>query len=163
MEDKELDETLDGSLPEKKEKKGFFKRLVEGLTKTRNSISSGLEYVFNGFTELDDDFYEELEEVLIMADIGVKTTDEIIEHLKESAKENKIKHPNECREFLFNYLKEKLKTPYDAYQYEDKTSVLLLIGVNGVGKTTTCGKLAGNLKANGKKVLLAAADTFRAA
>ena len=163
MEEKELNEIIAEENTEKKEKKGFFKRLVEGLTKTRDSISNGLEYVFNGFTELDDDFYEELEEVLIMADIGVKTTNEIIENLKAGAKENKIKHPDDCREFLFKYLKDKLRTPDDAYQYENKTSVLLLIGVNGVGKTTTCGKLAGNLKASGKKVLLAAADTFRAA
>ena len=145
------------------EKKGFFSRLASGLTKTRNSIVSGIEAIFTGSSNIDDDFYEELEEILIMADLGINATTAIIENLKAKVKENKIKEPSECRELLMASMKEQMGLPEDAYDFENKKSVVLLIGVNGVGKTTSVGKLAGQLKDDGKKVMVAAADTFRAA
>ena len=142
---------------------GIFKIIKNGLSKTRKSIASGLDYIFNGFTHIDDEFYEEIEEILIMADIGVTTTGEIIESLKEKVDEQHIKKPGECKELLIESIKEQMSVPEDAYEFENRNSVVLMIGVNGVGKTTTCGKLAANLKNDGKKVILAAADTFRAA
>ena len=148
---------------EVEKKKGFFKRLVSGLTKTRNSIVSGFESVFKGFSKIDDDFYEELEEILIMGDLGVNTTEKIIESLKVKVKENKIKEPSECKEILIQSIKEQMDLGENAYDFEKKTSIVLVIGVNGVGKTTSIGKLAGQLKGQDKKVILAAADTFRAA
>ena len=145
------------------EKKGFFKRLVSGLTKTRNSIASSINSVFSGFSKIDEDFYEELEEILIMADMGVYTTEKVIDSLREKVKENKIKEPEECRQLLVNSIKEQMNVDEKAYDFENQKSVVLLIGVNGVGKTTTTGKLASRYKSEGKKVLMAAADTFRAA
>lgn len=145
------------------EKKGFFKRLVAGLTKTRNNIVSGIDAIFSGFSHIDEEFYEEIEEILIMGDIGVHATEEIIEKLKASVKEQKIKEPAACKELLIQSIKEQMSVGETAYRFEDEKSVVLVIGVNGVGKTTTIGKLAGKLKAQNKKVVLAAADTFRAA
>ena len=145
------------------EKKGFFRRLSEGLSKTRNSIVSGIDSIFKGFSAIDDDFYEELEEILIMSDVGINATTKIIDNLKEKVKETKTKEPSECRKLLMDSMKEQMSVPEDAYNFENKKSVVLLIGVNGVGKTSSIGKLAGQLKAKGKKVLVAAADTFRAA
>lgn len=145
------------------EKKGFFKRLVSGLTKTRDNIVSGFDSIFSGFSHIDDDFYEELEEILVMGDIGIHATEEIIENLKKKVKENHIKEPADCRELLINSIKEHMYVGDTAYRFEEETSVVLVIGVNGVGKTTTIGKLAGKLKSQGKKVILGAADTFRAA
>lgn len=145
------------------EKKGFFTRLKEGLSKTRNNIVYGIDGIFNGFSNIDEDFYEELEEILIMGDIGIRATDEILGKLREQVKENRIKEPAECREFLIQNIREQMEAPDTAYEFENETSVVFIIGVNGVGKTTSVGKLAGNLKAQGKKVLIAACDTFRAA
>ena len=145
------------------EKKGFFSRLKEGLTKTRNNIVHGIDSVFNGFSNIDEDFYEELEEILIMGDIGVKATDAILERLREQVRENHIKEPADCKDFLIQNIKEQMRVGETAYEFEDKQSIVLVIGVNGVGKTTTVGKLAGKLKGQGRKVLIAAADTFRAA
>jgi fused signal recognition particle receptor len=142
---------------------GFFKKLVSGLTKTRDNIAHGIDNVFSGFSKIDDDFYEELEETLIMGDLGVNTTEEIIENLKEKVKENHIKNPEECKELLINTIKEQMDLGENAYEFENRKSIILVIGVNGVGKTTSIGKLAAQLKAQGKKVVLAAADTFRAA
>ncbi len=142
---------------------GFFKKLVSGLTKTRDNIVHGIDNVFSGFSKIDDDFYEELEETLIMGDIGVNTTEEIIENLKEKVKENHIKEPAACKELLINTIKEQMDLGENAYEFENRKSIVLVIGVNGVGKTTSIGKLAAQLKAQGKKVVLAAADTFRAA
>lgn len=145
------------------EKKGFFGRLREGLTKTRNNIVHGIDSVFGGFSNIDDDFYEELEEILIMGDIGVKATGEILDKLRRQVKENHIREPLDCKEFLIRNIKEQMQVGETAYEFEKKQSVVLVIGVNGVGKTTTVGKLAGQLKSRGRKVLIAAADTFRAA
>lgn len=142
---------------------GFFDRLKDGLTKTRDSFVSGIDSIFSGSSELDDEFYEDLEEILIMADIGVETTDRILEDLREKVKENKIKEVSVCRELLKDTMKEQMRVDETAYEFEDKTSVVLMIGVNGVGKTTSVGKLAAQLKGQGKKVMMAAADTFRAA
>ena len=145
------------------EKKGFFKRLVEGLTKTRNNIVSGIDSIFSGFSSIDDDFYDEIEEILIMGDLGINATTSIIEDLKLKVKEQHIKDPAECKELLIESIKEEMNVGETAYEFENRTSVVLVIGVNGVGKTTSIGKLAGKLKDQGKKVVLAAADTFRAA
>lgn len=145
------------------EKKGFFGRLAEGLSKTRKQITSGFDSLFSGFSGIDDDFYEELEEILIMADLGMDTTEAVIEELKRKVKERHIKAPEECRELLKESICEQMNVPEHAYEFENRKSVVLVIGVNGVGKTTSIGKLAGMLKNDGKKVLLAAADTFRAA
>ncbi|MGN0383250.1 MAG: signal recognition particle-docking protein FtsY [Eubacterium sp.] len=145
------------------ENKGFFNRLFKGLSKTRDSITSGLDLIFSGFSNIDDDLYEELEEILIMSDIGVNTTMKIIDELKDSVKQNHIKKPDECRELLIDIIKKQMYLEENTYDFENKKSIVLIIGVNGVGKTTTIGKLAGQLRANNKKVLLAAADTFRAA
>jgi len=145
------------------EKKGFFKRLAQGLSKTRDSIASSFDSIFSGFSGIDEDFYEELEEILIMSDMGIDTTMNIIEDLKKKVKENKIKDPAECKELLINSIKEQMDVGETAYRFENEKSVVLVIGVNGVGKTTSVGKLAGKLKDQGKKVVLAAADTFRAA
>ena len=145
------------------EKQGFFKRLVSGLTKTRDNIVSGMDSIFHGFSKIDDDFYEELEETLIMGDLGVHTTMEIIEDLKAKVKAQHIKEPIECRELLIESIKEQMNVGETAYEFEDRTSVVFVIGVNGVGKTTTIGKLAGKFHEQHKKVILAAADTFRAA
>ena len=144
-------------------KGGFFSRLVSGLTKTRDNIVSGMDSIFHGFTHIDDDFYEELEEVMIMGDLGVQATYDILDDLKEKVKERHIKEPADCREILIESIKEQMDVGETAYEFEDKTSVVMMIGVNGVGKTTTIGKLAGKLRAQNKKVVLAAADTFRAA
>jgi len=144
-------------------KSGFFSKLVQGLSKTRNSIAHGIDAIFSGFSSIDDDFYEELEEVLIMADLGINTTTAIIENLRKKVKENKIKEPGECRQLLITSMKEQMQLKETAYDFENRKSVVLLIGVNGVGKTTSVGKLAGQMKDKGKKVMVAAADTFRAA
>lgn len=144
-------------------KGGFFSRLVSGLTKTRDNIVSGMDSIFHGFTHIDDDFYEELEEVMIMGDLGVQATYDILDDLREKVKERHIKEPADCREILIESIKEQMDVGETAYEFEDKTSVVMMIGVNGVGKTTTIGKLAEKLRAQNKKVVLAAADTFRAA
>lgn len=145
------------------EKKGFFTRLKEGLTKTRNNIVRGIDSVFSGFSAIDDDFFEELEEILIMGDIGINATNDILERLKEQIKEKHIKEPAECKQLLIESIREQMQVETEAYEFEKEKSVIMVIGVNGVGKTTSVGKLAGKLKEDGRKVLIAAADTFRAA
>ncbi len=145
------------------EKFGFFGRLKQGLSKTRNNIVNGIDSVFNGFTKIDEDFYEELEEILIMGDIGINATTDILERLRNEVKEKHIKEPGECKKLLVKSIKEQMYVEETAYDFEKKQAVILVIGVNGVGKTTSVGKLAGILKSQGRKVLLAAADTFRAA
>lgn len=145
------------------EKKGFFGKLVAGLQKTRDNIIAGVDSIFSGFSAIDDDFYEEIEETLIMGDLGIQTTMSIVEDLKRKVKENSIKDPSECKQLLMDSIMEQMDLGENAYEFEHKKSVMLIIGVNGVGKTTSVGKLAGQLKDDGKKVIVAAADTFRAA
>ena len=128
-------------------KKGFFSRLVEGLTKTRENIVSGMDSIFSGFSAIDDDFYEELEETLIMGDMGIQTTMAVIEDLKKTVKEQHIKEPEKCREALIASIRAKMDLGENAYEFENRKSVVLVIGVNGVGKTTSIGKLADQLKA----------------
>lgn len=150
-------------MPEEiKEKKGFFKKLKEGLSKTRNNIADSFSNLFKA-TEIDDDFYDELEETLIMSDMGYETTEKIIEDLKSKVKEMKLKEADACRELIINIIRDQMSVDENAYDFENKKTVVLVIGVNGVGKTTSIGKLAAQYKAAGKKVLMAAADTFRAA
>lgn len=137
--------------------------MKEGLAKTRDNIVAGIDAVFYGSSEIDDDFYEELEETLIMGDIGVNATNDIMERMKEEVKKKHLRHPSECKQLLVESIKEQMRVEETAYEFEHKQSVIFIIGVNGVGKTTSVGKLAGILKAQGNKVLIAAADTFRAA
>ena len=139
---------------------GFFSRLFEGMKKTKKSFSEKLKYIFTG-NDIDEDFYEELEYVLISSDIGVETTEYIIDELKERAKKGKLKKTEECKKLLKEILVEILtQTKPEPLKYP---CVIMVLGVNGVGKTTTIGKLAKKFTDEGKKVVLAAADTFRAA
>lgn len=141
---------------------GLFDKLKNGLTKTRDNIAKSFDNVF-GPSEIDDDFYEELEELLIMSDIGVATTEKILDDLKDKVKAQHIKSASECRGVLMDSIKEQMTLNEDAYDFEKGKAVILVIGVNGVGKTTSIGKLAAIYKSEGKKVMMAAADTFRAA
>ncbi len=145
------------------ENQNFFTRLVSGLTKTRDHIVQGIDSVFSGSSSIDEDFYEELEEILIMGDLGVHATSEIIDRLRTQVKERHIKEPMECKQLLIAGIKEQMDVGETAYEFETKKSIVLVVGVNGVGKTTSIGKLASHLKGQGKKVMVAAADTFRAA
>ena len=142
---------------------GLLKKIKNGLSKTRDNIVSGFNNIFNSFSSIDDDFYDELEETMIMGDIGVSATEAITDDLKEKVRENRVKEPAECKQLLIDSIKEKMNLGDNAYDFENKKSIVMLIGVNGVGKTTSAGKLAGLLKSKGKKVILSAADTFRAA
>ena len=145
------------------EKKGFFQRLVSGLSKTRANIVNSIDSIFSGYSSIDDDFYEEIEEILVMGDLGINATTKIIEDLKMQVTEKKIKDPQECKKLLMDSIKAQMAVGETAYEFENRKSVILVIGVNGVGNTTSVGKLAGKLKDQGKKVSLAAADTVRAA
>ena len=145
------------------EKSGFFSRLKQGLSKTRNNIIAGLDAAFSSDSYVDDDFFEELEEQLIMGDVGVNATTEIIDRLRAEVKDKSIKDRSVCKDLLIKSIREQMTVGDTAYDFENKQSVILVIGVNGVGKTTSVGKLAGILKSKGRKVLIGAADTFRAA
>lgn len=149
--------------PEKPKKPGFFARLFRGMTKSRNSIGEGIERAFTSYEKIDEDFYEDLEETMIMGDIGIRATDEIMEKLRAQVKEQKIKDPGLCKGLLIHNIREQMTVDEHAYDFEKGPSVVLVIGVNGVGKTTSVGKLAGIYHDEGKKVIIAAADTFRAA
>ena len=151
-----------GMSEEVKEKKGFFKRLKEGLSKTRNNIAENFANIFKA-SEIDDDFYDNLEETLVMSDLGLETTEKIIDDLKDKVKELKLKEADACKDLVVNIIRDQMSVDESAYDFEDKKTVVLVIGVNGVGKTTSIGKLAAQYKKQGKKVLMAAADTFRAA
>ncbi len=141
---------------------GLFDKLKQGLAKTRDNIVAGIDSVFSGFSSIDEDFYDELEETLIMGDMGVVATEKILDDLRARVKSENIKNPAECRQVLIDSIKEQMRLSDTAYEFENRKSIVLLIGVNGVGKTTSAGKLASQLKNSGHKVLLAAADTFRA-
>lgn len=145
------------------DKKGLFGRLKDGLSKTRNQIMSGVNSVFTGFKTINEEFYEELEEALIVADIGVNTAMKIIEDLRVKVKDKGIKEPLEVKALLKEEISELMFVEEAQYDFIHKKSVILVIGVNGVGKTTTIGKLANQYREAGKKVIVAAADTFRAA
>ena len=142
---------------------GFFDTLKKGLEKTRNSIVGNIESLFGAYSEVDDDFYEELEEALILSDLGMETTTRIVESLRKKAREQRLKKPEEVRELLVEEISGILKTSEPGITEPGKMNVIPVIGVNGVGKTTSIGKIAAQLKSDGNKVLLAAADTFRAA
>ena len=137
---------------------GFFQRLKEGLKKTSDNIAN----VFKPTVQVDEDFYDELEETLISADMGFETTEKVIDDLREKVEELGIKDASQCKELVMNSLREQMNVPDNAYCFEDAKTVMLIIGVNGVGKTTSIGKLAAQYKNQGRSVLLAAADTFRA-
>ncbi len=141
----------------------FFSRLQQGLSKTRDNIAKGLDNVFSGFSNIDEDFYEELEETLIMGDIGINATSRIMDELREQVKSRHVKNTKECKQLLIDDIRNQMKTDEHAYDFEDKKTVIFIIGVNGVGKTTSVGKLAAIYRNKGKKVLIAAADTYRAA
>lgn len=141
---------------------GFFSKIKQGLNKTRNSISAGITSLVNSFTKIDEEFMEELEEILVSSDIGVATSNEICERLRAKIKETGATDTNEIKELLKNIISDMLGMD-SGLTLETKPSVILVIGVNGVGKTTSIGKLAASLAAEGKKVVLGAADTFRAA
>ena len=141
---------------------GFFEKLKQGLSKTKNAIFGKLDGLFSAFSKIDDDLYEELEELLICADVGVSTTEAILDTLRENVKEKKIKEPEELKNELYLILREMIGE-HQPLNLDTKPSVILVIGVNGVGKTTSIGKISAELKSQGKKVVVAAADTFRAA
>jgi len=142
---------------------GFFERLKEGLSKTRRNIADGLDSVFGDYSEVDDDFFDELTEILVMADMGLSSSEAITKDLKTRVHTEHIKDPEKVREMLSEEIAKRLSAGEEAYQFEHEKSVVLVIGVNGVGKTTTIGKLATKYVREGKKVILCAADTFRAA
>ncbi len=142
---------------------GFFDRLKEGLKKTRANFTDSMDQIFNSYERVDEDFYEELEETMIMGDIGVRTTQELLDHLREEVRAERIKYAADCRQELILGIRNRMKQGKDAYDFEKGPAVVLVIGVNGVGKTTSIGKLAANYKKQGKRVLIASADTFRAA
>ncbi len=141
---------------------GFFEKLKEGLGKTRETLKGAVDNVFVAFSKIDDDLYDELEETLIMADLGGETAMEIVDELRERVKSKRINEPEEAKNELYALIGEILEGD-SSLNLSGKPSVIMVIGVNGVGKTTSIGKITSMLKSNGKNVLLAAADTFRAA
>ena len=147
------------------EKLGFFARLKKGLSKTKANIADNMDQIFNtyGYEKVSEEFLEELEETMIMGDIGVQTTEELLDDLRQKVKDERIKYCPDCRQELILGIRNKMKQPKDAYDFEQGPAVVLVIGVNGVGKTTSIGKLAANYRKQGKRVLIASADTFRAA
>ena len=141
---------------------GFFDKLKEGLFKTKNAITKKVDALFKKFVKVDEELFDELEELLISADIGVNTTEEILDELRDTVKEKRIKEPEEVKNELFDILR-RMIGEHEPLNLSTKPSVILVIGVNGVGKTTSIGKISAELKRQGKKVVVAAADTFRAA
>ena len=141
---------------------GFFDKLKQGLMKTKNAITAKVDALFKSFVKVDEDLFDELEELLISADIGVNTTEEILDELRDTVKENRIKEPEQVKTELFDILR-RMIGEHEPLNLSTKPSVILVIGVNGVGKTTSIGKISAELKRQGKKVVVAAAETFRAA
>lgn len=146
-----------------KEKKGFFAKLKEGLSKTKKNLTEQLESIVFQHKKIDDEFLEELEEILITSDMGVETTTDIIDYIKNEAKKRKLEDTAEIKDVIKEYLINMLQEHEDRKDYGDKQRVILVVGVNGVGKTTSIGKIAYRLKQSGSSVIVAAADTFRAA
>ena len=142
---------------------GFFDKLKQGLSKTKDSINEKINDVFSNFRKVDEDFLEELEEALIMSDIGIETSTKIIDNLRTRIKKEKIEDEEQVKEALREEIEKILEISDNSLKLETKPSVILVIGVNGVGKTTSIGKMAARLSRDGKKVVVAAADTFRAA
>lgn len=141
----------------------FFSRLKKGLTKTQHVLVRSIDDVMARHEKIDDDFYDDLEEIMIRGDMGVQTTEDILDNLKDKVREQKIKRPQDCGDVLVESIRERMKTVPEDYAFENQKSAVLIIGVNGVGKTTSVGKLACIYKNEHKKVILAAADTYRAA
>ena len=141
----------------------FFTKLTQGLTKTRENVVNGINNVFSGYSNIDEDFYEELEETLILGDIGVNATSRIMDRLRDQVREQHIVSARDCRGVLRDDIREQMHQDPAGYDFEDEKTVIFVIGVNGVGKTTSVGKLAAIFRNKGKKVLVAAADTYRAA
>ncbi|MDO5702828.1 MAG: signal recognition particle-docking protein FtsY [Lachnospiraceae bacterium] len=141
----------------------FFKRLTGGLTKTQQVLVRGIDDVMNRHEKIDEDFYDDLEEIMIRGDIGVRTTEEILDELRGSVKERRVKKPADCADILIDCIRERMRTTDADYAFENKKAAILIIGVNGAGKTTSVGKLAGIYRRNNRKVIIAAADTYRAA
>lgn len=156
-------ETVDSEPEVKEDKQGFWSRLKNGLQKTRKNIVYGIDTVFGAYDDLNDDFFDDLEEQLILADVGVHTSEEVLDDLREMIRDERIRNTEDCRKALARLVASKMEVTDNAYDFETGPAVVLVIGVNGVGKTTFCGKYASKLKKSGKKVLLCAADTFRAA
>ncbi|MCR5101029.1 MAG: signal recognition particle-docking protein FtsY [Butyrivibrio sp.] len=142
---------------------GFFSKLTQGLTKTRDNIVKGIDAVIYGASNIDEDFYEEIEETLIMGDIGVNATSKIMDTLRKQVKDMHLTEVKDCKTLLIQDIREQMQIADNAYDFLNKKTVIFVIGVNGVGKTTSVGKLAAIFKNEGKKVLIAAADTYRAA
>jgi fused signal recognition particle receptor len=141
---------------------GFLERLKSGLKKTKEGFVNKVSSIFTGRTNIDDDLFEELEEVLIQADVGVKTTFSLIEKLKEDVEEEEITEPEELMQYFQSELKTMLQNEEGGFKFDHELNILMVVGVNGAGKTTTIAKIAGRFKEEGKKVMLAAGDTFRA-
>jgi fused signal recognition particle receptor len=150
-------------MSDNEEKKGLFARLKAGLSKTKANLTDNMDMVFASYDRVTDEFLEELEETMIMGDIGVRTAEELIDNLRDQVKQEKIRWAADCRQELLLQIRNQMRQPKDAYDYEQGPAVILVIGVNGVGKTTSVGKLAAKYRQQGKKVLIASADTFRAA
>ncbi len=161
--DETTDEAVDSDEDVQTPKKGFFAKLKDGLSKTRDSINSKIDNVLKSFQKVDEELFEELEEALIMADVGVDTSLYIIERLRDKVKSEKITEPEDVKGSIEEIISELLCKNDNTLNISTNPSVIMVIGVNGVGKTTSIGKLAARLKESGKKVILGAADTFRAA
>ena len=150
-------------MSDNEEKKGLFARLKAGLSKTKANLTDSMDMVFASYDKVTDEFLEELEETMIMGDIGIRTAEKLMDHLRVQVKEEKIRWAADCRQELLLQIRNQMRQPKDAYDFEKGPAVILVIGVNGVGKTTTVGKLAAKYRKQGKRVLIASADTFRAA
>lgn len=150
-------------MDKEKEKKGFFAKLKEGLSKTKKNLTEQIENIVFAHRKIDDEFLEELEEILITSDMGMETTMDIIEYIKQEVRKNKLEDTSEIKNVIKKYLVNMLEEHEDKEHSENQQRVILIVGVNGVGKTTSIGKIAYRFKEQGKKVIVAAADTFRAA
>lgn len=159
----ELVDVTEEEAEEEPEKRGFFARLKEGLSKTTQNITGKIDQMLGNYTKIDEDMLEELEEILITSDVGYETTVEIVDRLRQNLKEKLIDNPAQVKPELKLVIESMLQENQESLRIEESPSILVVVGVNGVGKTTSIGKLAHQMKGQGKSVLLAAADTFRAA